>query len=73
MNKPDRFFAVVLLLAVLAVCGVAYSYVQNTRYHIEGGAGLSYKIDRRTGETWALAGFRQMLVTNEVPLKVSGR
>jgi hypothetical protein len=52
-----------ILIVLLGLLLAFYIYSENTRYYIQSTAkGVAYKIDRRTGRTWLIAGGREVLV-----------
>jgi hypothetical protein len=60
MNKTVILIVVVIATALLIGF---YIYSENTRYYIQSTAkGVAYKIDRKTGKTWLVAGGREVLV-----------
>ena len=60
MNKT--FVWAIALVLFAGLIGF-YIYSQNTRYYLQSaGKGIAYKIDRKTGKTWLIAGGREILV-----------
>jgi len=60
MNKT--VLGVVIVIATATLIGF-YIYSQSTRYYIQSAmGGPAYKIDRKTGQTWAIYGEREHLV-----------
>ncbi len=49
---------ITLIVAVALLVGY-YMYLQNNRYTIVGAGRFAYKIDKKTGKTWLIAGTRE--------------
>lgn len=73
MNKTVVWTVAIIVVGL--VFGI-YIYSQNTRYYIQSSAiGNAYKIDRKTGRTWMVAGGHERLVkgSHEAKPKEAGK
>lgn len=63
MTKANfALFLGITLIIALTLLACTIFYLENTRYVIVATQSNAYKMDRKTGDTWMIAGDKQLVV-----------
>lgn len=61
-----KYLFVLIALFMVGVFIILYTYIENKRFELHTTQqGVAYKIDRRTGKTWIVAGGQEKLVKGD--------
>ena len=58
MNKSKYLF-ITIIIFVLCSLGAYYLYLENNRFSIVKDKGIAYQIDKKTGYSWVIMGYKK--------------